>query len=169
MRISSLCQIETTQYRIVSILEDVRHVLATQQSADGSWSYLLEGSVLPDSYAIIVETLFPPTDHGIVESLATGIERRQLPNGGSGSTRSIPATSAPRLKLTWLCGWQDVRQTLQSFPRARDFLLAMRDEQHSFEFDARHLGRPGHYSLVGSAKPAPRDHAAVGKCALEPL
>ena len=45
---------------------------------------LLEGSVLPDSYAIIVETLFPPTDHYIVESLATGIERRQLPNGGFG-------------------------------------------------------------------------------------
>ncbi len=129
MRISSLCQIETTQYRIVSILEDVRHVLATQQAADGSWCYLLEGSVLPDSYAIIVETLFPPTDHDVVDKLAAGIEDRQLPNGGYGlypEHRGDFSTTLEAYLALRLAGRSADAPVLS---RAGDFLLAVRDEQ----------------------------------------
>ncbi|MGC8494353.1 MAG: squalene--hopene cyclase [Syntrophobacteraceae bacterium] len=60
----------------------MRVLLLDQQSTDGSWRYLLQGSVMPDSYAILAESLFPPAPSGLVESLATAIERRQLPNGG---------------------------------------------------------------------------------------
>ncbi len=72
----------TIRSSIFTILKDVRALLLDQQSADGSWRYLLQGSVMPNCYAILTETLFPPAHSELVESLATAIERRQLPNGG---------------------------------------------------------------------------------------
>ncbi len=112
------------------ILEDVRHVFTAQQSGDGSWSYLLEGSVLPDSYAIIVETLFPPTDHCIVESLAAGIERRQLPNGGFGLYPEHPGDFSTTLEAYLALRLAGRPSNAPVLARARDFLSAMRDEQH---------------------------------------
>jgi hypothetical protein len=69
---------------IRSLLVDVRDVIMSQQSEDGSWRYLLEGTVLANAYHILVEALFPPSDKDLIEGLARSIERRQLPNGGFG-------------------------------------------------------------------------------------
>ncbi len=119
-----------TQRSIMSTLEDIRQVFTAQQSADGSWSYTLEGSVLPDSYAIIVETLFPPTDRHIVESLATGIERRQLPNGGFGLYPGHPGDFSTTLEA-YLALRLAGRPANAPVPAsARDFLFTMRNEQH---------------------------------------
>ena len=130
MQITSLDYIRAMQRSIMSTLEDVRQVLTAQQSADGSWSYMLEGSVLPDSYAIIVETLSPPTDHYIVESLATGIERRQLPNGGFGLYPEHPGDFSTTLEAYLALRLAGRPPDSQAVSRSRDFLAAMRDEQH---------------------------------------
>jgi sporulenol synthase len=130
MQIIALDHIRAMRSSIMSTLEDVRQVFTAQQSADGSWSYMLEGSVLPDSYAIIVETLFPPTDHYIVESLATGIERRQLPNGGFALYPEHPGDFSTTLEAYLALRLAGRPPDSQAVSRARDFLSAMRDEQH---------------------------------------
>jgi sporulenol synthase len=115
---------------IMSTLQDVRQVLTAQQSADGSWRYLLEGSVLPNSYGIIVETLFPPTDHYLVENLATGIERRQLPNGGFGLYPGHPGDFSTTLEAYLALRLAGRPPNAQVIARARDFVSVMHEEQH---------------------------------------
>lgn len=70
--------------KVGEILDDLREQLIGDQQADGSWSYLLEGSVLPDAYQIIAERLFPPADDDLVADLARAIVKRQRPDGGWG-------------------------------------------------------------------------------------
>ncbi len=130
MRISSLDQRDATHRRVASILEDVRCVLMRQQEADGSWCYLLQGSVLPDSYAIIVETLFPPADHNVVESLAAGIEDRQLPNGGFGLYPEHPGDFSTTLEAYLALRLAGRSANAPVLSRARRFLSVTRDEQH---------------------------------------
>ena len=130
MKIASLDHIQAIRSSILSILGDIRYVLTTQQAADGSWCYLLEGSVLPDSYAIIVETLFPPTDSYIVENLAMGIESRQLQNGGFGLYPEHPGDFSTTLEA-YLALRLAGRPADAPVPaRARDFLSRSRNEQH---------------------------------------
>jgi sporulenol synthase len=130
MKISSLDQRDATHRRIESILDDVRCVLMRQQEVDGSWCYLLQGSVLPDSYAIIVETLFPPTDHNVVESLAAGIEDRQLPNGGFGLYPEHPGDFSTTLEAYLALRLAGRSANAPVLSRARRFLSTTQDEQH---------------------------------------
>jgi len=126
----ALDQMDAIQRRITSTLADIRRVLVEQQAPDGSWRYLLEGSVLPDSYAIIVETLFPPTDEDLVARLAALIARRQSPNGGFAlypdHAGDFSTTLEAYLALR-LAGWPASNPVLV---RARQFLDAVRNEQH---------------------------------------
>lgn len=130
MQIATLDHIDTTRRSIMSILDDVRRVLTAQQATDGSWRYLLEGSVLPNSYAIIVEALFPPTDHDLTARLAAVIERRQLPNGGFKLYPDHPGDFSTTIEAYLALRLAGRASDDPVLARARDFLAAMRDEQH---------------------------------------
>ena len=119
MQNTTLDHIHAMRRSIMSTLEGVRHMLMAQQSADGSWSYMLEGGVLPDSYAIIVETLFPPPTTTLQKASRRELNVVNCPTAASRFTPSIPATSAPHSKLTWRCGWPGALQTLRQSPAPR--------------------------------------------------
>jgi sporulenol synthase len=67
-----------------AIILSQEYLLKTQ-SADGSWVVCLEGSILPDSYFIIINNLFDMNEKQIVRRLTQRILEKQLPNGGFSS------------------------------------------------------------------------------------
>ena len=114
---------------IPSILEDVRHVILSRQSEDGSWRYLLEGSILANAYHILVETFFPPADKSLVESLARSIERRQLPNGGFGLFPGHAGDFSTTLEAYLALRLAGRPQNAEAVTRAGRFLSATRHER----------------------------------------
>ncbi|MDR3556316.1 MAG: squalene--hopene cyclase [Syntrophobacteraceae bacterium] len=108
------------------ILEDVREAILAQQSEDGSWRYLLEGSVLANAYYILVEALFPPADKTLIERLARSIERRQLPNGGFGLFPEHPGDFSTTIEAYLALRLAGRAPDAQSVIRAERFLSATR-------------------------------------------
>ncbi|MDR3570325.1 MAG: squalene--hopene cyclase [Syntrophobacteraceae bacterium] len=115
---------------IRSILEDVRHVTMSEQSEDGSWRYLLEGSVLANAYYILVEALFPPSDRLLVESLARSMERRQMANGGFGLFPEHPGDFSTTLEAYLALRLAGRPPEAESVAGAKRFLCATRHEQN---------------------------------------
>ncbi|MBW2733150.1 MAG: hypothetical protein JRH20_12225 [Deltaproteobacteria bacterium] len=112
------------------LLKDVRQVVVEQQEADGSWRYLLEGSVLPEAYAIIAEVLFPPTEQPLVGQLADLIVRKQLSNGGWELYPDQGGDFSTTLEATLALRLAGVDRDTSSLLRARDFLAMQRDGAH---------------------------------------
>ena len=115
---------------IRSILDDVRPVIRSRQSEDGSWRYLLEGSVLANAYYILVEALFPPSDRDLMESLAGSIERRQLPNGGFGLFPEHPGDFSTTLEAYLALRLAGRSPEAEAAARAVRFLSSTRHEQN---------------------------------------
>eukprot|EP00033_Pygsuia_biforma_P002240 GCRY01002481.1.p1 GENE.GCRY01002481.1~~GCRY01002481.1.p1 ORF type:complete len:677 (+),score=148.99 GCRY01002481.1:133-2163(+) len=65
-----------------TIFDWVKNHVLEEQSDDGSWRVFYEGSVLGESYMIMQEVMFPPTDNKLVSELADSIARLQAEDGG---------------------------------------------------------------------------------------
>jgi len=121
---------KSTSEAVQKTLDDLGRLLQSQQAEDGSWRYFLEGSVLPDCYALIFEVLFAPTDTALVERLAAVISKRQGPNGAWNLYPDHPGDLSTTLEAYLalrLAGFAPSHPTLC---RARDFVASCRDEQH---------------------------------------
>ncbi len=112
------------------ILEDMRDVILSQQSEDGSWRYPLEGTVLANAYLIMVEALFPPGDKTLVEGLARSIEGRQLPNGGFGLFPEHCGDFSTTLEAYVALRLAGRTPSAEAIARAEKFLLATRHESN---------------------------------------
>lgn len=124
---SSSARLELKPARV--ILEDIRDLLLSQQSADGNWSYYFEAStILPEFYAIVMEKLFPPCDDAMVRGLCQAIIERQQPNGSWGLYTDHPGHFSTTLEAYIALRLSGHEPDEPVLVRTRTFLEAVKSE-----------------------------------------